>query len=408
MDTQVIIVGAGISGLSTALTLQDAGIEYRIVEAENEVGGRVRTRKIDGYLLDRGFQVLLSAYPEAQHFLDYDALDLQSFDSGAKILSENGKTSVIGDPMRQISSLIPTVFSSVGTIGDKMKMLKLKGLTKMSTIEKIFAWQETSTLQRLKEFGFSDKIIEQFFRPFFSGIFLENELTTSSRMFHFVFKMFAEGFATLPQGGMQQIPVQLANKLDSDKILLNHRAFSLSAKEIIFENGKKLSAEHVILATDPSKLLDAKYNINRKFVSTTHVHFVSDSPVDKSKLISLNSLANKSFNNICIVSNIASGYAKSGHLISISIVGLTEEKTLEDRLRKELINWYPSVREWRLLDIHQVNYALPDQKEVRLDASINKAGEIWLAGDYLSNGSLNGAMRGGRQIGKKIIESYNS
>ena len=407
MDTQVIIIGAGISGLSTALTLQDAGIEYRMVEAESEVGGRVRTRKIDGYLLDRGFQVLLSAYPEAQQFLDYEALDLQSFDSGAKILRENRKTSIIGDPIRQISSLFPTVFSSVGTIGDKMKILKLKGLTKMSTIDKIFSWKETSTLQRLKEFGFSDKIIEQFFRPFFSGIFLENELLTSSRMFHFVFKMFAEGFATVPQGGMQQIPIQLANKLDSDKILLNHKVSGLGDKDIIFENGTKLTAEHVVVATEPSKLLDDKYSINRKFVSTTHVHFVSDSPVDNSKLIALNSLANKSFNNICIVSNIASGYAKTGHLISISIVGLTEEKTLEGRLRNELINWYPSALEWRLLDIHQVNYALPDQKEVKLDVSIKKAGGIWLAGDYLTNGSLNGAMRGGRQIGKKIIESYN-
>ena len=198
-DYKIHIVGAGVSGLVASKVLEDYGYESMIIEATDRVGGRVKTDVIDGYQLDHGFQVLLTAYPSAQKYLNFEALELQHFIPGATIFS-NGKQKTIGDPLRNIFLLFPTLFSGIGTLSDKVKILKLNRLLKNTTLDKIFDKSEKTTLQYLIDFGFSEEIISKFFKPFFSGIFLEPELETSSRMFEFVYKMFGEGYATLPKG----------------------------------------------------------------------------------------------------------------------------------------------------------------------------------------------------------------
>jgi predicted NAD/FAD-binding protein len=165
----------------------------------------VRTDEVDGFLLDRGFQVFLTAYPEAKQLLDYDALELCKFDPGALMLNRDGITNM-GDPIRQPISLISTLLSSAGTFADKLRMLRLKFKLGRKTIENIFAEPEITTIEYLKREGFSHTILDQFFRPFMTGIFLEGQLSTSSRMFEFVFKMFSEGNAAIPAKGMGMIP----------------------------------------------------------------------------------------------------------------------------------------------------------------------------------------------------------
>ena len=198
MDHQVIIVGGGIAGLTAALNLQKQGIDYLLLEANAEVGGRVKTRSVDGFLFDRGFQVLLTAYPEANRILDYNTLNLSTFDPGALLLLDSGKTSVFGDPLRDLTTLWSTLVSKGASFSDKIGVYRLSSRLRNTSIDSIFGKSESTTLQYLKNLGFTNTIVEAFFRPFFGGIFLENELTTSSRMFEFVFKMFSEGSAALP------------------------------------------------------------------------------------------------------------------------------------------------------------------------------------------------------------------
>lgn len=192
-DYKIHIIGAGISGLVAAKVLENHGYSPILMESTDRVGGRVKTDLVDGYQLDHGFQVLLTAYPAAQQYLNLEALELQNFLPGATIFLDD-KKKTIGDPLRNISLLIPTMFSGIGTFSDKVKILKLNRLLKKTTVSEIFAKAEKTTLQYLIDFGFSEEIIAQFFTPFFSGIFLEPELATSSRMFEFVYKMFGEGF----------------------------------------------------------------------------------------------------------------------------------------------------------------------------------------------------------------------
>ena len=184
----IYIIGAGISGLIAAYELEQAGYTPVVLEKSDTVGGRVRTVKKNGYHLDLGFQVLLDAYPLANTYLDMDALHLQRLESGSQIYVE-GKRYLIGDALRNIRLLVPTLLADIGSLTDKVKVLALSRRLKKKSLNAIFGSPETSTLDYLQSQGFSNKIIDRFFRPFFSGIFLESELRTSSRMFEFVYKV---------------------------------------------------------------------------------------------------------------------------------------------------------------------------------------------------------------------------
>jgi phytoene dehydrogenase-like protein len=224
-EYKIHIVGAGISGLVAAKVLEDKGFEPIILEATDRVGGRVKTDVVNGYQLDHGFQVLLTAYPAAQKYLDYKALNLQRFLPGAAIFKKS-KASIIGDPLRDISLLFPTLFSGIGSVKDKLKVLKLNHYLKKKSLEEIFNSKSQTTKSYLMDYGFSDEMIKQFFKPFFSGIFLETELETSSRMFEFVYKMFGEGDAAIPKAGIEAIPKQLCQNL-------KHSTFKFNTKVLI-------------------------------------------------------------------------------------------------------------------------------------------------------------------------------
>ncbi|MGK0251952.1 MAG: phytoene dehydrogenase-like protein, partial [Gammaproteobacteria bacterium] len=253
-DHKIHIIGAGVSGLIAARVLEGAGYSPIIIEATDRVGGRVKTDLVEGYQLDHGFQVLLTAYPAAQKYLDIEALELQYFLPGATIF-HNGNKQTIGDPLRNISLLLPTLFSDIGTFSDKFKVLKLNKLLKKTTIPEIFAKDEKTTFQYLSDFGFSEEMIHHFFTPFFSGIFLEAELETSSRMFEFVYKMFGEGFAALPKAGIEAIPKQLKDSLEQTRFQFNTKVKAVEDGNIVLENGAILESHFTIIATAPSALL---------------------------------------------------------------------------------------------------------------------------------------------------------
>ena len=235
-SSKIHIIGAGVSGLIAAQVLENYGYQPTIIEATSSVGGRVKSDLVNGYSLDRGFQVLLTSYPAAKKYLDFETLTLQKLLPGA-VIFKNGKAQTIGDPLRSISLLIPTLFSSIGSLSDKLKILKLNTLLKKKNVDTIFKEDEKTTFQYLKDIGFSEEMIQTFFKPFFSGIFLEPNLDTSSRMFEFVYKMFGEGLAVLPKAGIQAISDQLKDNLKNTKILLNSEVASLKDKGIILKDG---------------------------------------------------------------------------------------------------------------------------------------------------------------------------
>ncbi|MFT6035946.1 MAG: protoporphyrinogen oxidase [Marivirga sp.] len=411
-EEKIIIIGAGVAGLVAAIELEKAGFKPTIVEASDSIGGRIKTDKYEGFLLDHGFQVLLTAYPEAQRYLDYSALKLNKFDPGAFIFTNSGQRIVIGDPLRQPSQLFSTIFSSAGTIFDKWKIFRWSTALKKVTVEDIFKRKEMTSLKYLREKGFSDRIIEQFFKPFFGGIFLENELSTSSRMLEFVFKMFSEGHAAIPSNGMQEIPKMLYEQLTQTELILNSEVNKIGPSMVCLKNGKELKADAIVIATDPSKILPQLQGQVNEYQKAINMYFSLASIPYRDSLIALVPDQNKRINNFCFIDNTASSYtAKNRHLLSVSINDdrNMSEHALRTKVIEELIELIPEISEAEIchLKTYYIVKALPKLADFQysMKSSNTKVQEgVYLAGDYLLNGSINAAMLSGRLAAQAIFE----
>jgi len=407
-DFKIYIVGAGVSGLVAAQVLENSGYAPVVLEATDRAGGRVKTDFIDGFQLDHGFQVLLSSYPAAQKYLDFKALELQELRSGA-VIFKNGKQQVIGDPLRDISVLFSTLFSGVGNLLDKIKILQLSLRLQKKSIDAIFSSQEISTKEYLQEFGFSSQMIAQFFSPFFTGIFLENKLTTSSRMFEFVFKMFGEGLAVIPKGGMEEISKQLVAKLSNTTFQFNTKVRSVSDKEIILNTGEKLASTATIIATDASKLINNAPPKNLSWKSCQTLYFTANKRVIEKPMIGLVSKEDSLINNIFYHTSVATHSNNNEELLSVTVV--KEHQLSEEQLIAAVIKQLKEechIDTITFLAIYSIKRALPDLKNIKYEVSASEtqlSSSIFLAGDVQLNGSLNAAMIAGEKAAFQVIAS---
>jgi len=415
MKTNTIIIGGGLSGLTAARQLHEEGLDFILLEATDRIGGRIKTDVIDGFRLDHGFQVLLTAYPEAQRWLNYNSLDLKSFLPGAQLLYADGSKGLLGDPLRDFASLFPTLFSKAGNIKDKLGILKLRYRLSKLSIEEIFNQKEIPTSEVLEvEYGFSKKMIQQFFQPFFTGIFLEKDLTTSRRMFDFVFKMFSEASTAVPNLGMEEIPKQLASILPQKSIFTNARVNRIEGQSVFLSDGSSFTAPNIIVATEATGLIKELSEVKTNHQSTTHIHFTTDTPPISKPIIALNTKLDRLVNNICTINKVAPGYSNNDlQLISLSVVvkhGLNETDLIK-AIRKELSPWFGNETEdWIHLHTRTVQYALPNQNNVlhtfNKEQAILKKG-LFACGDYQLNGSINAAMKTGREVAELVLQNVN-
>ena len=400
------IIGGGISGLIAARVLEEYGLSAKIIEATDRLGGRVKTDVVDGYSLDHGFQVLLTAYPAAKKYLDFDALALQEFLPGSAIF-KNGKQKIIGDPLRNLSLLLPTLFSGIGTVNDKLKILALNRRLKKKSIQNIFAEKEQTTLAYLENIGFSETIITDFFIPFFSGIFLENKLETSSRMFEFVYKMFGEGNAALPKDGIQAIPKQLFEKLKSTTIIFNTKVKSVENGSIILESGETLKSNFTIIATQASGLVSNLKNQATLWKSCDTLYFEVAKREIKKPLIGLIAAHNALINNIFYHTSLQTSATATKELLSVTVIdrqNLTN-KQLVTEVQKELkelcnIDYCTFIKQYN------IPMALPKLQDIQyemLPSETRLTETIFLAGDTQLNGSLNAAMIAGERAALEVI-----
>ena len=404
---QINIVGAGISGLIAASILEGKGYAVTIFERLERAGGRVQTDDLDGYIMDHGFQVLLDAYPLASKYLDLKALQLHSFLPGA-VIFKDGKQSTLGDPLRSLPLLLPTLFSKIGTLSDKIKILSLNIELKKTSIENIFEGEETSTLSYLRSKGFSDAIISSFFKPFFSGIFLEPNLSTSSRMFQFVYKMFGEGSAVLPTNGIGAITGQLVSKLDSTKIIYNIEVKSISDTTILLSNGEVVPGDYTIMATNTTNLVPNLRNQNITWKGCDTFYFSVSDRVIKKPLIGLIADKEALINNIFYLTSLNSSWSRNDELLCVTVV--KEHNLKEEILIKKVkqdLGQYCGITRLNFLKRYRIPKGLPDVADMRYEMAPSETqlkDTLFLAGDHLLNGSLNAAMMAGEKAALGIIE----
>ncbi len=414
---QVIIIGGGVAGLACARHLESAGVSSLVLEAAESVGGRIRTDCVDGFSLDRGFQILLTAYPEARKLLDFPALRLKAYEPGA-LIRYQGKFHPFVDPLRRPAKVFSTLKSPIATFGDKLRLARLKIKSCRGRMRDIYSRPETSTLERLKSEGFSDGFIQRFFSPFLGGVFLEPDLVTSTRKFDLVFRMFSSGEAVVPAGGMEAIPRQLASGLPSEAIRVNARVKSLdpTTNTVELASGEKFSASRVVLACTEqvaSKLLNLELKKSEAHGVTCFYFASNTAPVDQPMLI-LNGEGNGPINNMSVPSLVDPKCAPAGKsLISISCLGATKdacEKDLRQKVLAQAKDWFgASVEQWRHLKTYSIPYALPKSNPAffnRKKFDSTCCDGVFVCGDYLETASLEGAMVSGRITAERLVKSF--
>ena len=410
-DADVIIIGAGLAGLSCARILQKHRINYLLLDGAEKVGGRIRTDIVDGFQLDRGFQVLQTAYPDAKEILSYPDLKLKSFFPGAMIRYQD-KFHRLADPFRDLYTAAKGLFSPIGTLKDKLLVGMLRTQVAFGTLEKLLQKPEVTTLERLKGFGFSDVIIDRFFKPLYSGIFLENELSTSSRAFDYNFRMMALGDICLPSEGMEAIPRQLLTMLDPAKIKLNSKVVSLSENKVALASGETLTAPKIVLAVDQPqacKLLEV--TVAPKMKTVTTLYFSAFKAPTTAPILFLDAQSSGPVMNMCVPTNVCKSYAPVGkELISCSVLkhDFASEEMLVQKVLEQMKQWFGNeVDAWKHVRTYKIINALPIQEPPLADVSskpmqVRKG--LYQCGDYGGIASIQTALQSGRLVGEALVQ----
>ncbi|MEM7791262.1 MAG: NAD(P)/FAD-dependent oxidoreductase [Verrucomicrobiota bacterium] len=406
----VIVIGAGMAGLSCAVHLHRRGIPVLVLEAGNDVGGRVRTDLVNGFRLDRGFQVYLDSYPETGSLLNLEKLDLRPFEPGA-LVYKDGQLHRLMDVFRRPGSAFESVRAPVGSFLDKLRTGWLRTRILSSSLKEINQRPDRSTEAYLEEAGFSGSMIDSFFRSFYGGIFLERDLRTSSRMFEFTFKMFGKGSATLPSKGMGEIPKQLSAQLPEKCLRLNTKVSRVEPDRVVLSSGEEIFGSSIVVATDATvarQLLPNTSWPETKWRSVTNLYYAADQSPVKEPIICLNGNGGGLVNNVCALTDASPEYAEDGRaLMSVSVLGLHDDQELPSLVKQELVGWFGlDVEQWEHLRTDRIKRALPEQLPKTKTAQEKNKNQmqsgIYLCGDYCLSASIEGAVISGKQVALEI------
>ncbi|WP_069802276.1 NAD(P)/FAD-dependent oxidoreductase [Thermogemmatispora onikobensis] len=422
----IIVVGAGLAGLTCARHLSRAGLSVLVLEAADRPGGRVSTdRHPEGFLLDRGFQVLFTAYPAVQRELDLAALRPRRFLPGA-LLVKGGRRYPLADPRRQPGWLAASTSNPLIPLTDKWRVLRLtRTILQTVSVESPAAWpvatlDETSELY-LRHWGFSrEGFIAHFARPFFGGIFLDRELQTSARMLRFVWRMLASGDIVLPEEGMEAIAAQLAASLPASSLRLGARVVALLREDgrisgVRLESGEELQAAAVVIATaSPTAAHLTGLSLPTAGRGCTCLYFAGPQSLYDEPVLLLNCEPGGLVNHAVQLTNIVPQYAPPGqHLLSVTILDeATQAEEDDERLAQhalqELAVWFPErdLSGWRLLAVYRLpfaQFAQPPGIFAHLPEARSGESGLYLTGEYLHSSSIHGALSSGAHTARLVL-----
>ena len=403
----IAIVGAGLSGLRCATLLQAAGHDVSVYERSSSIGGRMRTDNVDGFLLDHGFHVMQTAYPTSERAFDFNAMVAKAFEPGAIIVQQRknkAKFWRMADPFRRPIQGVMSGLNRFASPLDLLRVARLRFSVRRGGTERVFGGENHDARHFLERSGFTSSMIDRFFHPLFSGIFLEDDLRTNERMFRFVFRMMSKGDMVLPKDGIIAAPNQLAERLGSERIHLNCHV-NIVDQTTIEIDGEPASFDAVIRA------FNTQQHLEKRHVWT--LHFDAESSPLASQHVLLNGdvkLNNGLIAHLAVPSDIQPTYAPPGRsLVTVTVVGeradaagYTDAATVEAGVRKELAQWFPSSSpEWRLLATQHIEHALP---EVGSDCILESAPRIngFECGDHTLHGSVEGALQSAESVAKAV------
>lgn len=402
--TTVAVVGAGLAGLAVARRLQHRGVDVTLLEASDGVGGRVRTDVVDGFRLDRGFQVLLTDYPELRA-LDLAALDLRRFAPGA-LVRHRGAFHRVGDPLRRPRTALATALAPIGTPADKARVVALRGRVRRAGARDLLRGEDVTTRERLAALGFSDAAVDRFLGPLFGGIQLDPQLQTSARMFDVIFRSLARGDAAVPAAGMGALPALLAADLRPGTVHLDSPVAAVDAGGVTLAGGHRVDAAHVVVATEgptAGALLGLDVRPGRP---VSCVWFAAPRPPRPEPLVVLDGSGSGPVTNLAVMTNVAPSYSPDGRaLVAAACPGLLGGEDLEGLVRAQMLAWFGAdAARWEHLRTDRIAYGQPDQRPPFSPKQRVRLGPTtWVCGDHRDTGSVQGALYSGRRTADALL-----
>jgi phytoene dehydrogenase-like protein len=409
-SVDVLVVGAGLAGLNAARTVARAGRSVVVCEASDGVGGRMRTDVVDGFLVDRGFQILNTAYPALRAAVDLDALDLRSFVPGAAVRTDDGRLHRLADPRRRPTWAPRTAVDGLLGLRDKLGIAAYTLRALLVPPARQARAPERSAAEDLARFGLSDAAVEKFLRPFLSGVLGDAELATSSRVVSLFWRTFALGELTLPSRGIGAVPAHLAARLPARTVHLTTRVGGIEpsgAGVRVTTEGGSVRAGAVIVATegtDAAGLLGGRVEAPRPFALTSHYH-VTDTPPTRQGLLHLDGTGGPVVNTMVLTAAAPSYSPDHRHLVVSTVLGA--EPLPEPRLRAELERiWGRATASWEHLSTVAVPHALPatlPPTPPRLRRPVDLGDGLFVAGDHRDSPSVQGALVSGRRTAQEAL-----
>jgi phytoene dehydrogenase-like protein len=408
----VIIVGAGLAGLACATRLGKVGVHWLLLEASSGPGGRVATEVTpEGYRLDRGFQVLLDSYPTARRLLDLPALEPRYFQSGALMVGE-GREERLLNPLRHPEGLLPAISGKSFSLREKAS-LAIHAAFQILRSDEALLRRETgrSSMEELRRLGLDGAVLEKFLRPFFAGVFLDNDLGTDSSVLRYDLKKFSLGRALLPARGMGEITRQLASRLPAGRQRYDSPVASLEWKgnrvaAVILHQGERIPCDAVVLATDEEasrRLLGLPSG--RSWCSTSTLYFTGAEPLYDGALIVLPEGRERIVRHFTDLTNVALEYAPPGRRLLSATILNHPEGDAQAAARAEITAHFPAFQEWDFLKEVRIRRAIPSQTPGfhSLRPPLQPAANVLLAGDQVSTAGIDSALASGLRTADDVV-----